>query len=77
VADRKSARTAGSGGAMRAFARWVGSKVAGRQARPGVVRAPDGVEDPGVGGVGGPAMREPGSTGVVRALKAPSEEAFD
>jgi hypothetical protein len=40
------------------------------------VRAP-GVEDTGVWGVGGPAMREPGSTGIVRALQVPREDTAD
>ncbi|MFO1401380.1 MAG: hypothetical protein U1F06_09535 [Steroidobacteraceae bacterium] len=62
---------------MRALARWVGSHVGGRPAQPGVVRAPDGVEDTGIWGVGGPAMREPGSTGILRSLKAPGEDSGD
>jgi hypothetical protein len=77
MADRKSQQSGSSSGAVRAFARWVGSKVGGRQARSGIVRAPDGNEDTGIWGVGGPAMREPGSTGIVRALKAPSEDSDD
>jgi hypothetical protein len=66
-----------AGGAMRALARWVGNRMGSRPAQPGIVRAPDNVEDTGVWGVGGPSMREPGSTGIVRAIQAPAEDSRD
>ena len=72
---RISPRTGNSGGAMRALARWVRAVMGGRQPDLTVVRAPNGVEDTGIWGVGGPAMREPGSTGIVRALQVPREDA--
>jgi hypothetical protein len=74
---RISHRAGNSGGAVRAFARWVRTVMGGRQPDPTVVRAPEGVEDTGIWGVGGPAMREPGSTGIVRALHTPREDAAD
>lgn len=40
--------------------------------------APDGTgEDTGIWGVGGPAMREPGSTGIARTLRSPRGEQDD
>ncbi len=77
MADRSSRKDGNPGGAMRALARWVGSHVGSRPPQPGVVRAPDGVEDTGIWGVGGPAMREPGSTGILRTLEVPGESSDD
>jgi hypothetical protein len=65
------------GGAMRALARWVGDRMGGRPAPRGAVRAPDNLEETGIWGVGGPAMREPGSTGIVRTLRAPPDDTND
>ena len=70
-------RGTGNAGGMSTFARWVRSKMSGRRPDPRVIKAPYNVEDTGVWGVGGPGMREPGSTGVERALRAPSEDGVD
>ena len=77
MADRKVPKGGKPGGAMRALARWVGDRMGSRPAPRGVVRAPDNLEETGVWGVGGPAMREPGSTGSVRALRAPADDSSD
>lgn len=67
-----------SSGALRGFLHWVRGVLGGRPPPdPTVVHAPDAIEDTGVWGVGGPAMREPGSTGILRALEAPREDPGD
>ncbi|MCC7460874.1 MAG: hypothetical protein IT480_00275 [Gammaproteobacteria bacterium] len=77
MADRMSRKGGEREGTVRAIARWVSSRMGGRTAQPGVVRAPEPLEETGVWGVGGPAMRQPGSTGIVRALKVPGEDSED
>ena len=72
---RMSQRTGYTSGALRALGRWLRTRLARRQIDPPVVRLADGSEDTGVWGVGGPAMREPGSTGIARALQAPRDDA--
>lgn len=75
---RISQRAGSSSGALRGFLHWVRGMLGGRPPPdPKVIHAPDASEDTGVWGVGGPAMREPGSTGVLRALQVPREDAGD
>ncbi len=77
MAERLPRNGGNPGGAMARIARWVGSRMGGRPAQPGVVRAPDSFEETGVWGVGGPGMREPGSTGILRTLKTPAEDSSE
>jgi len=71
MVDARISRHEGtSSGAGRRFMRWVRGMLGSRP-------PPDAAEDTGIWGVGGPAMREPGSTGILRALRVPREDSAD
>lgn len=72
-----SQRADSSGRPTGVLARWwravTGDRsIKGRQPVP-----PADDEDISTWGVGGPAMRQPGSTGIERALKLPEDERQD
>ncbi len=65
--------------ALLAFVIWLRVVAANRrgvrrEAEPPFATPP---EDTGVWGVGGPAMREPGSTGIVHTLRPPRADQDD
>jgi hypothetical protein len=72
---RRSHRAGYTGATLRALGRWLRTVTGGRRSADSVVRAAESSEDTGIWGVGGPAMREPGSTGIARALQAPRDNA--
>jgi len=67
----------GGRGAAGVMARWMRAFGRGRRAPPTVLTGLDGNDASGIWGVGGPAMREPGSTGIVHTLRAPGDDSGD
>jgi hypothetical protein len=72
-----SHRASGSGEATGVLARWWRAMTGDRSGQRAQAQSPADDEDTSTWGVGGPAMRQPGSTGIERALKLPEDDPRD